>query len=105
MTHRTWRWAWGSVLVGMTVAGCGVGKAVTIANDAGTVVTVRSADEDFGEVAANGGAVVYADDCLEGPIVVTFEGGRVIELDESACPGQQLRIGDGTAEVVSEPEG
>lgn len=95
----------GSFVVGMAVSGCGGSKTITVENDGGTVVTVSFAEEDLGQVEPDGGAVVNTDECLEGPIVVTYESGRVVELADSACPGQRLRINDESAELVAQADG
>ena len=66
-------------------------------------MTVEFADDGMGTIAPDGGAVMCTDDCQQGPIVVPYDGGRVVELAGSACPGQRLQISDETAELVAEP--
>lgn len=89
----------------MVVSGCGAGGTITVENDGGTDVKVAFADEGVGEVDPDGGAVVHTDQCLGSPVVVTCTSGRVIELAESVCPGQQLRIDDAGAELVAQTDG
>ena len=93
----------GSVAVVLAVCGCGAGETITVANGGGTVVTVAFADESVGAVEPDGGAVVYTDECLGRPIV-TDASGRVVELAQSVCPGQQLRIDDTGAELMAQTE-
>ena len=80
------------------VAGCGDGGTVSFVNGSGTTVTVTNAGDDVGEIPADGGGAVHTDDCIGAPVVVTYDGGRVVELDRPVCPGQELRIG---SEAVS----
>ena len=41
------------------------------------------------------------DECFDGPIVVTYEGGHSVDLSGPICPGQELRIEAESAEVVA----
>ena len=80
-------------------------RTVAVENNSPTAVTVAFADDDWGEVEPAGSALVNTDDCLHGPIVVTFEGGCVVELAEAACPGQQLLVRDESAGLVVQSNG
>ena len=97
----------GSFAVGLAgLAGCGSDGTVDVENNGPTAVTVAFGDEvDFGEVAPSGGGLVYTDDCLQGPIVVTFKSGRVVELAETACPGQRLLVRGESAMLVTQSNG
>lgn len=96
----------GSFAVGLAgLAGCGSDGTVDVGNSGPTAVTVAFGDDDWGEVAPGGGALVYTDDCLQGPIIVTFKSGRVVELAETACPGQRLLVRDESAELVAQSSG
>ena len=96
----------GSFAVGLAgLAGCGSDGTVAVENDGPAAVTVAFGEDDFGEVAPGGGALVNTDDCLQGPIVVTFKSGRVVELAETACPGQRLLVRDESAELVVQSSG
>ena len=95
-----------SFAVGLAgLAGCGGDGTVAVENDGPTAVTVAFGEVDFGEVEPEGGGLVLTDDCLEGPIVVTFKSGRVVELAETACPGQRLLVRDESAELVVQSSG
>ena len=96
----------GSFAVGLAgLAGCGSDGTFDVENSGPTAVTVAFGDDDWGEVAPGGGALVNTDDCLQGPIVVTFKSGRVVELAETACPGQRLLVRDESAELVVQSSG
>ena len=75
------------------------GPALTNAADA--AVTVRSADgEVVSDIEPDGGAMVMTDDCLEAPLVVTYEGDEEVTFDAPVCPGQELLIGNGAVRLV-----
>ena len=97
----------GSFAVGLAgLAGCGSDGTVAVENNGPAAVTVAFGGKvDFGEVEPSGGGLVYTDDCLQGPIVVTFKSGRVVELAEAACPGQRLLVRDESAELVAQSNG
>lgn len=96
----------GSFAVGLAgLVGCSSDGTVVVENNGPTAVTVAFGDDDWGQVEPRGGAVVDSEDCLRGPIVVTFESGRVVELAETACPGQRPVVGDEAAELVAQTDG
>ena len=96
----------GSFAVGLAgLAGCGSDGTITVENNGPTAVTVAFGDDDVNEVGPTGGFVVLTDDCLQGPIVVTFKSGRVVELAGTACPGQRLIVRDDSAELVAQSGG
>ena len=96
----------GSFAVGLAgLAGCGGDGTVAVENNGPTAVTVAFGEDDWGEVAPGGGALVNTDDCLQGPIVVTFKSGRVVELAEAACPGQRLLVRDESAQLMAQSNG
>jgi len=70
-----------------------------------TAVTVAFGDDDWGVVEPMGGAVAHTDNCLRGPIVVTFKSGRTVELAEAACPGQRLLVRDESVELGAQNDG
>jgi hypothetical protein len=93
----------GSFAVGLLgAAGCSSDGTVSVENNGAAAVTVAFGEDDLGKVEPRGGAVVNTDDCLRGPIVVTFGSGRVVTLAESACPGQRLLVRDETAELLAQ---
>lgn len=87
------------------LAGCSSDGTVAVQNSGPTAVTVAFGDDDWGLVEPKGGAAVHSDDCLRGPVVVTFESGRVVELAEMACPGQRLLVRDEAVELVAQSGG
>jgi len=85
----------------MWTAGCAGGEGIAVTNEADVVVTVHFGEADIGEVPTYGGVVlVEATDCYDGPIVVTYAGGRVVGVDGPICPGQTLEVSDASAQVV-----
>lgn len=89
------------MLTVLSASGCTEGENITVGNTSDASVTVRLGQEDVGEVTADGGVVLLdATDCYEGPIVVTYAGGKTYELDEPICPGQRLVVGDATAKIL-----
>lgn len=101
MTPRRHRRVVGLAFVVIVASGCGGGESISIENTGRSAVTVQSSGDDPGTVDANGGMSVFTDECYEGPLVVTFEGGRVVELSESLCPGQRLVISDNDAKILA----
>ena len=99
MTPSTHRLMVGLALVVMVASGCGGGGQIEIQNMGAGAVSVQSSGDDSETIEANGGMVAYTDECYEGPLVMTFEGGRVVELSESLCPGQRLLINDQDAKI------
>ncbi|MCI2239218.1 hypothetical protein MO973_10570 [Paenibacillus sp. TRM 82003] len=98
---RNQRTAWALLASGLLgTAGCSGSGQIAYSNDASTTVTVQLAEEDLGDVTSGGGGVIHTDDCLDGPVHVTCEGGGVIELAGPVCPGQQLLIRDETARLA-----
>lgn len=82
-------------------AGCSeesTGPSMT--NSADTAVTVASADGHVSEIDPDGGVLVLTDDCLEAPLVVTYEGGEEVTFNAPVCPGQELRIQDRSVRLV-----
>ena len=90
-----------SAVAAAGLVGCSSAGTIAVENDGPAAVTVSFGDEDLGQVEPSGGAVVNTDDCLEGPIVVTFSSGRIVELGEKACPGQRLHVREEAAELVT----
>lgn len=99
MTRSTHGRVLGLALICTVAAGCGGGGQIEIRNTGASAVSVQSANVVSETIEANGGMVAYTDDCYEGPLVVTFEGGRVVELSESLCPGQRLLINGEDAKI------
>lgn len=92
--------AWGALAVLSTV-GCAENEDIAVTNAADTTVTVRFGHEDVGGVTPGGGASLLGPaGCYDGPIVVTYAQGRVVELDGPICPGQTLAVSNATATVV-----
>jgi len=95
------------VVVGSTsaVAGCACEGTISVANSAGAVVVVRGAEETFGPVEPDGGLAFSSDDCVEGPLVVTYPGGEEIVFDAPLCPGQELLVERASVQVVAPSHG
>ena len=90
----------------IVLVGCGASESIDVTNEGDSAVTVAFADETPSEVLPGGCVAVLTDDCIAGPTVVTFASGRVVELAEPACPGQNLLIvEDGSAEWVPQEDG
>ncbi|WP_250444184.1 hypothetical protein [Actinotalea sp. C106] len=82
-------------------AGCAAEKNIDVTNASDVTVTVRFGEEDLGEVTADGGvALLGTTECYEGPIVVKYTGGRVLELEGPICPEQTLAVDDETIRIV-----
>ena len=89
----------GLAFIVIVASGCGGGEQIEIENTGPSAVSVQSSGDVSDTIEANGGMVAYTDECYEGPLVVTFEGGRLVELSESLCPGQRLVISDKDAKI------
>ncbi|MGV8968618.1 MAG: hypothetical protein ACOH2F_20350 [Cellulomonas sp.] len=90
----------GALLLLCTSA-CAAGKNIEVTNGADASVTVLLGEDDLGEVTSGGGvAVLDTTDCQKGPIVVTYEDGRVITLKGPICPGETLAVSDTEAIIV-----
>ncbi|WP_298460888.1 hypothetical protein [uncultured Cellulomonas sp.] len=91
--------AW-SALVVLAGAGCADGQNICVTNGGPAGVTVRLGEGPADEVGPDGGMTLLGATGCYGPVVVAFLGGSVVELEGTICPGEDLRIGDGTAEIV-----
>ncbi|GAA4424985.1 hypothetical protein GCM10023169_22200 [Georgenia halophila] len=63
-------------------------------------VDVQLGDDEVNDVTADGGALLYTNECFDGPIVVTYAGGRTVKLAVPICPGQELVVTDEGVELV-----
>ena len=95
---RAWTVAVAGVGVGAVLSACDGGGDLEVANDSGEVVTVRTGDEES-EVDGGGGVVLLDYGCTPGDVTVEFPSGAEVVLPGPVCPGQQVVIRDGTAQV------
>ncbi|MFP3714354.1 hypothetical protein [Puerhibacterium sp. TATVAM-FAB25] len=96
------------MLGALLLAGCAETGHVDLRNDTEDDVSVRFTDEeamaDLGadgvvDVPATGGASIPSSTCYDGPFLVTYPDGRIIEVRGDLCPGQELWVRDGAAEL------
>ncbi len=92
-----------AVLATLTVgalafAGCAEDGQVHIANNAEATVDVWLSDDDAEEdIPADGGVLIFTNECFDGPLVVMYADGRTLELAGPICPGQELIVGNEAA--------
>ncbi len=92
----------GLTVAALTFAACSNAGDVGLINDSAGTVTVEYGGDGPEEVPGGGGVVLLGvDECFDGPIVVTYEGGHSVDLSGPICPGQELRIEAESAEVVA----
>lgn len=86
-------------LVLLTTAGCSGPGDLEIANNGPEDVVVRTGDEVV-DVTSGGGAALLGYGCTPGDVTVEFPSADPVVLPGPVCPGQEIRVGDGTAHLL-----
>jgi len=90
-------------LTGTVLAACAGRETIMFINNSVDDVTVQYGQESF-KVEGNGGLGWHADECVIGPIVVTYLDARSTTIDGNLCPGSKLVITAHTARISEPPK-
>lgn len=99
MSVRGWLAAGALFVAATMLTGCGNAGDLTFTNESDVDVLVLIGDEPDITVSGSGGAVLLDYGCTPGDVTVEFPSGTKIVLTGPVCPGQEVVIGDETAEV------
>jgi len=85
-------------LTGTVLTACAGREAIMFINNSADDVTVQYGQESL-KVEGYGGLGWHADECVTGPIVVTYLDARSTTIDGNVCPGSELVITADTAQI------